>query len=76
MPRFSEICFVLPLVLPLAACDPETSLQLGNPAAKFCVAEGGRYEVVETEDRQIGTCLLSDGTRIEAWDYFREQTTG
>ncbi|SNS50117.1 DUF333 domain-containing protein [Tropicimonas sediminicola] len=43
-----------------------------NPAATFCIESGGQY-VIETEaDGQRGYCVLTDGTRVDAWDYFRE----
>jgi putative hemolysin len=40
---------------------------LPNPAAVFCVEQGGRYLL------DSGQCLLPDGTTVDAWDYFRSR---
>lgn len=50
--------------------------QLANPASVFCVEQGGELEIVDEADGQIGFCNLPDGTRVEEWQYFREQTGG
>ncbi|NDR59415.1 putative hemolysin [Aliiruegeria sabulilitoris] len=45
---------------------------LANPASVFCVENGGQ-SVIETEaDGQRGYCILPDGTKVDEWDYFRE----
>ena len=44
-----------------------------NPAAIFCVEQGGSYTVVDGADGQRGMCRLSDGRAVDAWEYFREQ---
>lgn len=51
----------------LAAPAPE----LANPAAVFCVAQGGRHEIRAGEGGETGVCILPDGTETDAWDYFR-----
>ncbi|MEM8570471.1 MAG: DUF333 domain-containing protein [Pseudomonadota bacterium] len=53
--------------------DGEGAPQLANPAATFCLAEGGRYEIVDGAEGQSGICQLPDGRTMDAWDYFREQ---
>ncbi|AVO36526.1 putative hemolysin [Pukyongiella litopenaei] len=61
----------------LAACaedPPQTGL--ANPAASFCVEQGGRHEIRDTTDGQTGICILPDGREVDAWAYFREQTGG
>ncbi len=46
-----------------------------NPAAVFCVDQGGRYEIRTADDgNQQGFCILPDGTEMDAWTYFREQS--
>jgi len=47
--------------------------QLPNPAAQFCVEEGGTYSIVEEETGQRGICILADGSEVDAWDHFRER---
>ncbi len=45
---------------------------LANPASVFCVESGGT-SVIETEsDGQRGYCILPDGTKVDEWEYFRE----
>lgn len=44
-----------------------------NPAADFCVKEGGTYIVVKEAAGERGICTLPDGRAVDAWDYFRER---
>ncbi|TMV09972.1 amidohydrolase family protein [Ruegeria sediminis] len=44
-----------------------------NPAAAFCVDQGGTYSIADGAEGQSGFCKLADGTEVDAWDYFREQ---
>ncbi|MFN2120496.1 MAG: DUF333 domain-containing protein [Anaerolineales bacterium] len=46
--------------------------QTPNPAAVFCVQQGGRYEIIQESSGARGTCVLPDGRRIDAWRYYRE----
>ncbi len=47
--------------------------QLPNPAAQFCVDEGGTYRTVQEATGERGICVLPDGREVDAWDYFREK---
>jgi len=58
---------------PLAAHADETTPQLANPAAVFCVESGGSFEIRESAAGQVGICILPDGREVDSWDYFREQ---
>ena len=44
---------------------------IANPASVYCVQQGGRVEIVDTDKGQIGICVLPDGRRIEEWEFFR-----
>lgn len=46
--------------------------QAPNPAAVFCVEQGGRYEIIQESSGARGICVLPDGRRIDAWKYYRE----
>jgi len=46
---------------------------LANPAATFCVAEGGQYRVAKDAAGERGVCVLADGREVDAWQYFRER---
>ena len=51
----------------------DNSTELANPAATFCIAEGGDYSIVEGKDGQRGICTLPGGREVDAWEYFREK---
>jgi putative hemolysin len=44
--------------------------ELANPAATFCVEQGGTYALSQP-DGSGGTCTLSDGRVVDAWDFLR-----
>ena len=70
--------------LVLAACgddddsddDGDTNVELANPASVFCVEQGGTSEIRDTADGQVGICILPDGTEVDEWEYYNEQTGG
>ena len=41
-------------------------------ASEFCVEQGGEAEIVEEDGGEVGYCMLSDGTRVDGREYFRE----
>lgn len=47
--------------------------EVANPAATFCIEQGGQFQIVEGSDGQSGLCALDDGAEVDAWEYFREQ---
>ncbi|RJG48700.1 putative hemolysin [Motilimonas pumila] len=44
---------------------------MGDPASKFCEAQGGKIEHKQSETGDMGICHTSDGQQIEAWTYYR-----
>ncbi|MEH6565263.1 MAG: DUF333 domain-containing protein [Halopseudomonas sp.] len=58
-------------LLALAACSSKESkpsvpaMGLPNPAATFCVQQGGEYNT------QTGICRLADGSEMDGWEYYR-----
>lgn len=65
----------------LAACDQtdqtaDQPVGLANPAATFCVEQGGQYEIQDGENGQTGICTLPDGSKQDAWEYFRAENMG
>ncbi|WP_425043654.1 DUF333 domain-containing protein [Primorskyibacter sp. S87] len=71
MTRFLIPCVSLSLMV---ACSPQPDQrpQTANPAATFCIENGGRYDIREGNDGQVGICVLADGTEVDAWQYFRD----
>ncbi len=60
----------------LAACagaENTWAFRLANPAAVFCTESGGKYEIRDGADGQVGICILPDGVEVDAWEYFRAQ---
>lgn len=68
---------VLVATLLLGACgDDDTDTRVPNPASEFCEERGGTVEIEEdAAGNQVGICVLSDGTRIDEWEYYREEAT-
>ena len=48
---------------------PLTSL--ANPASKNCIDQGGRLEIEDRSDGQVGICIFADGSQCEEWDLLR-----
>ncbi len=57
-----------------ASLEPASStappVELENPAAQFCVDQGGTVFGPEP------MCGLPDGTAVDAWEFYRSETTG
>ncbi len=56
-----------------ALAAPTRAAETSNPAAAFCVEQGGSYRIVDSVDGQRGLCMLADGRELDAWDFFRAQ---
>ncbi|GAB3274693.1 putative hemolysin [Parahaliea aestuarii] len=63
----SQLLLLAPWIL--AACQAKVPEQAAigkpNPAAEYCVAQGGQY------DLETGKCARADGEVVDAWEYFR-----
>ncbi|MGQ9874021.1 MAG: putative hemolysin [Chloroflexus sp.] len=45
---------------------------LANPAASYCIEQGGQVEIQTTADgAQLGLCVFNDGTVCEEWAFLR-----
>ena len=64
----------------LAACDEssttDSTAQLANPAATYCIESGAQYEIRDGDNGQSGVCILPDGREVDAWEFFRENQAG
>lgn len=68
----STVTTLMILASATAALASETKTTLANPAATFCVENGGTYQLSKDEDgNAVGFCILADGTKVDAWDYIR-----
>ncbi|MCG7514828.1 putative hemolysin [Vibrio sp. MMH1-50] len=43
-----------------------------NPAAVYCVQQGGELDTVTENGERITYCLLSENERVEQWEYYRK----
>lgn len=49
-------------------------MQIANPASVYCQEQGGRIEIRETFEGQVGWCVFIDGRECEEWEFFRSQS--
>ena len=62
----------------LAGCgDDDEPVGIANPAAEYCVAQGGESLIAtEADGSQTGLCRLPDGTVVDEWEFFRQGQDG
>ena len=48
---------------------------MANPASTYCVNQGGRVEIRNEANGQVGYCHLRDGRVVEEWTLFRAANT-
>ncbi len=51
--------------------EPAAAIGMANPAAVYCVQQGGKSEPVTTEAGQSSNCHLPDGRVVEEWTLYR-----
>ncbi|AWB32736.1 putative hemolysin [Orrella marina] len=56
--------------------DPLLAVQLPNPASVYCVERGGTIDIRESPQGDVSTCVLSDGTRVDEWEFYRRNHPG
>ncbi|PST91236.1 hypothetical protein C9I91_09005 [Photobacterium jeanii] len=44
---------------------------MANPSAVFCEEQGGQYFLNDEGEIKAGSCKLTDGKVVEAWEYYR-----
>ncbi|EHH2452328.1 DUF333 domain-containing protein [Vibrio parahaemolyticus] len=44
---------------------------VANPAAVYCVQQGGELDTVSENGERVTYCVLSDDERVEQWEYYR-----
>lgn len=47
------------------------SLGTVNPASTYCINQGGKLEIRNETNGQVGYCHLKNGQVVEEWEYFR-----
>lgn len=67
----SILCVLATAVASFGSAPSHAGVSLTNPAADYCVAEGGFFGVRQENDGQRGVCILRSGEEVDAWAYFR-----
>ncbi|MCD8504940.1 MAG: DUF333 domain-containing protein [Burkholderiaceae bacterium] len=52
--------------------DPLLGLQLPNPASVYCIERGGTIDIKQSPQGDVTSCVLSDGTRVDEWEFYRQ----
>jgi len=67
-----RVLFVLLIgVLFLVGCVPKEKTEISNPASIYCEDNGGRLEIRNEENGQVGYCLFEGVSECEEWAFFR-----
>jgi putative hemolysin len=66
---------VEPAAAPTESAATEKGGQVGfglaNPASVYCEQQGGKLEIRDETDGQVGYCMFDDGSECEEWAYLR-----
>jgi monofunctional biosynthetic peptidoglycan transglycosylase len=49
------------------------AVSMANPAAVFCVEQGGVNEIVRTPGGAVGLCRFPDGSVCDDWEFYRAE---
>lgn len=63
------------LIITVSACSSDTPTEtvgMSNPAAQFCVDQGGNIEYEQSETGEMSICHTVNGEEIEQWAYYRQ----
>ena len=65
------ILFII-VLFSFTGCEQKSQQpELANPASVYCGENGGKLEIRNEKDGQVGYCLFNDGSECEEWSYFR-----
>ena len=51
--------------------QPQQSQAIANPAAEYCIQQGGTVEIRSEASGEVGYCRFADGSECEEWAYQR-----
>lgn len=58
-----------PIASPIVS--PIASVGIPNPAAVFCIEQGGKLDIRKTPEGDVGYCTFEDKSECEEWAFFR-----
>lgn len=74
-----KIVFLGLMISSLTACSAMQNkntdtpkVGIANPASEYCISQGGKLEIKDEANGQVGYCHLSNGQVIEEWKFFRD----
>lgn len=80
MPALLALAVTAGAAAPALAQPATTKTTMANPAATFCIENGGMHDIrKDDQGNEFGVCVFADGTEVDAWDFLRahfEQTKG
>ncbi|HHX8312526.1 TPA: putative hemolysin [Vibrio diabolicus] len=75
----TNLMMAMAATLVLAACSTYEGatrsteyISVANPAAVYCVQQGGELDTVSENGERVTYCVLSDDNRVEQWEYYRD----
>lgn len=73
-----KMIFLTMMVSVLTACSTVKTVDvnapkvgMANPASQYCIDQGGKLEIKNETNGQIGYCHLPSGETVEEWALFR-----
>ncbi|WP_353141225.1 I78 family peptidase inhibitor [Acinetobacter pragensis] len=51
--------------------DHQAKVGMANPASQYCAEQGGKIEIKDEKNGQVGYCRLANGNVVEEWEFFR-----
>ena len=76
-----KILFLGMMISSLAACSTvhnkdthAPKLGAANPASEYCINQGGKLEIRNEVNGQVGYCHLPNGQINEEWKFFRDSS--
>ena len=75
--QMKKLALATAIIIGLTSCGSTSSQESAsgpNPATEYCVSKGGTIEVAKEEVGEVAYCVLANGTREDAWDYFYNST--
>lgn len=72
MKKYLLLVILFALVIGLGGCKKDNQkIGMPNPASKHCAESGGKVDIRDEQNGQVGYCVFNDGSECEEWAYFR-----
>lgn len=73
----NKLLIVVSLIIISGCASQQTEREsqavgMANPASVYCEQVGGKLEIVNSGQGQIGYCTLPSGEKVEEWALYRQ----